>query len=1001
MENNEDPVAFLRQMADDVTQLHGAADPQAVALQDASAYYSRISSVLDVLQDEVDLYMLARSEIEAGFDPRAALRNVANGASGADAARQAENVLDWLDGYFAWFDFLDGSFGTATDNVEDVVDVRRVGVDDIPPPSTIDPLSLGLDPPPAPDAADLGLTPGTMDLLAPGPGDEVRQILDPTPQDLSGGIGDGLRLDGDGAPPPATFEPGAPGVPLVQTRFDETGAGWLDDAGDTVDGVRGDYQDMAPGGAGRTADDGEDIRAVVDGVPTRSVPEDFDWQQAYQRDLVDPYMAARRDLDWRPTIAYGDAVNGLRDDLRQGLTEILGTSEGLDGKHADALYAQAQELANSSDAAQAQKARELLETIDAKTYDMIAALASRTEEFSGAARQPLDRHIDETQLLDWLMARQNDATERVATVPLEEKAVAAQEVSYWQQLFLAASEGRNPVAESSEQIAYLRSVGNTGQADAFLRYHDDLLQTVSDPTFHRTAAEMGDNTYAPRAFLWSELGRAAEVTNPPPATGELDGIAAYRTALLQRRAELRDELFALARMVDGDDILAPSPVIDDPGRTSDLRDMIRNLATNVDTVEGTQNALDAIDARARDLATDLAGGAPDIADMDSALRPTANALDAGGGPNPLDVFRSLVPEEMMDDGYLAAIDAYGRGSFSDLTGEPALRTADNALDAGGGPNPLDLFDNLVPDEMMDEGYLAAIDAHGRGSFSDLTGGAGDLADVDFGDYTVRREAINRQAGPRDFARAPLAPPSGLRHFGVAGRRGLGATGSAHPDRDPPAGPGIGAPDPLEDTNRPPGDDFGLARLTRDANVPTAWDRPAITGPARTWDSGARGASPRFGAGRNPSREEAEEGETPAGRPTDGAGAAHWWMGRGRGADPLHLDGALSGVAACGRTRADTPGSAGGVSPFGARGQLVADLMRGQLLPPPTVDALRYTVAEGRPAGRGRNAESANLAALLLALRSGGQAAHGGSLGGTLDWRTLEILLDMLGSSAAM
>ena len=147
--------------------------------------------------------------------------------------------------------------------------------------------------------------------------------------------------------------------------------------------------------------------------------------------------------------------------------------------------------------------------------------------------------------------------------------------------------------ESSEQIAYLRSVGATDQAEAYLRYHDDLLQTVSDPAFHRSAAEMGDNTYAPRAFLWPELDRGADLAGPPLAA-DLDGVAAYRNALLQRRAELRDELFALARLVDGDNIVPPLSAVDDPARGSELQDVIQRFASNLDTFDGSRDALDAI-----------------------------------------------------------------------------------------------------------------------------------------------------------------------------------------------------------------------------------------------------------------------------------------------------------------------------------------------------------------------------------------------------------------------
>ena len=260
--------------------------------------------------------------------------------------------------------------------------------------------------------------------------------------------------------------------------------------------------------------------------------------------------------------------------------------------------------------------------------------------------------------------------------------------------------------------------------------------------------------------------------------------------------------------------------------------------------------------------------------------------------------------------------------------------------------------------------------------------------------------INRHAGERDFARAPLTPPSGLRHFALGASKASGFSPTSNADHGPRAGRGTGRRHPTMDADLSPEDDHGVARLVRDDGVPADWERRTAPGRIRAWDSGVRISSVRFGAGRTPSRDEREEDAAPSGEAADDGGSAHWWMGGGRGTDPLNLDAALPGVAASPRTRADAAGLGGGASPFGARGELVRDLMQGRLLQPAGVDALRSTLAEGG-AGRGRTAESANLAALLAALRSGGETGEAPGAGVTLDWRTLEILLDMLDSSAAM
>ena len=1015
LDTDEDPIVFLRGMVDQAKDLYGPSDPRTIAVDDLLYHQERVQTMITRTQQNADLWVLARVEIQAGFDPRTMLRNIENGAD-HDTASRVRIVLSQINPYFTELDELARNAVTTPDVVEDVADLRRVGaVDDVPPPGSLDPTALGLDPPPAPvaDADDLGTAPGAMDLLASGSADDVRQGLDlPGSDDLA----DGLRLDGDGVGMRTDPETG----PLVQPGFDGTGAGWLDDAGtrsdnmgDATGGVHGDYEEMGPsGGAGPAVGDADDVQAVVDGVPARSVPEDFDWQQTYSEGLMNPYNRARTDLDWRPTMAYGDAINDLRDDLYRGLSEILGSSEGLEGK-ADDLYARALEVANGDNAVRAHKAQELLEAVDAKTYDAVVALSGRTDEFANAARsQQLDRHIDQAKLIDWLLAQQNAAAERIATVPTDaEKTVAGQEMSYWNQVFQAVSEGRSPTAESSEQIAYLRSVGNTEQVDAYLRYHDDLLQTVSDPAFHRSAAEMGDNTYAPRAFLWPELGRGADAAGPPSGADELDGVATYRNALLQRRAELRDELFALARLVDGDNVVAPLPAADDPARGSELRDMIQRFASNVDTVDGTRDALDAIDAQAMRLADNPAGGATSVPDAGSARYAVDSTMIEGD--RVLDLFRSLVPDDMMDDGYLAAIDAHGRGSFSDLTGDvadladgaadgadagAAGRAAAQAMDAGGGA--VDPSPSLIPDDMMDDGYLAAVDAHQRGSFSDLTGDAEELTDLDLATYTANRDAINRRAGARDFARAPPTPPSDLRHFALRASKASGFASTSKADRDPPTEPDTGPLLPMADADLSPDDDLAIARLVRDDGVPGAWARRTAPGRIRRWDSGVRIRSVRFGGGRTPSHDEREESANPSDEAADNGGATRWWTGGGRGADPLNLEGALPGVSPTRGSGARVAAFGGGMSPFAARGDLVRDLMQGQLLRPASVDALRSTVVEGW-AGRRRTAESANLTELLAALRNGGEAGVAGSADGGLDWRTLGILLDMLDSSAAM
>ena len=146
--------------------------------------------------------------------------------------------------------------------------------------------------------------------------------------------------------------------------------------------------------------------------------------------------------------------------------------------------------------------------------------------------------------------------------------------------------------------------------------------------------------------------------------------------------------------------------------------------------------------------------------------------------------------------------------------------------------------------------------------------------------------------------------------------------------------------------------------------------PATSGRTTRPPSGEAGGRRRFGAlvdGRRPGHRSPQPGRRPAGRrrlPPD--------------------------ARRCRRTRRR------GRRRSGCAGKLVRDLMQGRLLQPAGVDALRSTLAEGGGRARANRGVGQPGGACWPRCAAAARRAKRQARGGTLDWRTLEILLDMLG-----
>ena len=274
-----------------------------------------------------------------------------------------------------------------------------------------------------------------------------------------------------------------------------------------------------------------DTTAVVESMAVRPAPQSTDWGSTFDA-LNDDYMRYRRDSTWRVMAEYENSIEVLRDDLRRAITDFGGDASQYTSETPVAqLYNRVQDLLGQADNADdARRIQEFLDGFNSRTYDVYSDFVQRADEFEGVrtgASFPLDKHIDQDALRDWLDKRFTDA---MATADPANQA-SRDEVAFWQQAHVAVKEGRNPLQDLGDQIAYLLGKIDPNvpieelpenqqviarQIQNFQIQQQELIDILGDPAFHRSAATMGDDTYAPVHFVRPELG------DPPPVgTGDI------------------------------------------------------------------------------------------------------------------------------------------------------------------------------------------------------------------------------------------------------------------------------------------------------------------------------------------------------------------------------------------------------------------------------------------------------------------------------------------------
>ncbi|MCY4467227.1 MAG: hypothetical protein OXC08_00785, partial [Thiotrichales bacterium] len=211
--------------------------------------------------------------------------------------------------------------------------------------------------------------------------------------------------------------------------------------------------------------------------------------------------------------------------------EIGGNSFGYRaaGIH-NALGTMADEAEAAGDVNRAADIRAAMDRIEALVDAGIADIAARTDEFSsaplGSQYAPIDRNIDTDRLRSWLRAQMSDATQRRLALPLDDEValrLVSREESYYFQMLKCLDEGVNPLSVSNEQIVVLRlevvephraeyageiaaaaaegrppdipRIAAEDEIELYARLQELLVEKLTDPAFHRSAAEMGDDAF--------------------------------------------------------------------------------------------------------------------------------------------------------------------------------------------------------------------------------------------------------------------------------------------------------------------------------------------------------------------------------------------------------------------------------------------------------------------------------------------------------------------------
>ena len=347
--------------------------------------------------------------------------------------------------------------------------------------------------------------------------------------------------------------------------------------------------------------------------------EGYDFGRAYDS-LLTRQQHYRDHTNWRGNMAVREAVeavdkralelfkrlHGSLDDVSDGATPRTVSIR-------NAIEAMAEQADAAGYANRLAEVRGAADELDELLHGSIAGIHRRADEFTGAApgaqRVPIDRHVDTAKLRSWLQEQFANAVDKHAAAEtitdLDDAAgpdrLAGWEMTYWDQTIRSLDKNVNPLCDSGETMAHLRtevdayykrladpgaSLPESGanrlipppkeeyQLTLYVELESRLVATLRNPEYIRNVDETSAarlTTRTRRRFQWGldifepdTLRLAADGEVPPPlpapgASGRASGLDDARNASFSRRALEASEETLVRRVLEFGGLDVPGP----------------------------------------------------------------------------------------------------------------------------------------------------------------------------------------------------------------------------------------------------------------------------------------------------------------------------------------------------------------------------------------------------------------------------------------------------------
>ena len=426
----------------------------------------------------------------------------------------------------------------------------------------------------------------------------------------------------------------------------------------------------------------------------------------------------RLDANWRGNFEMRELLDRIDSTAIAPFEGVGGSLDDVTGDYRTrtsaihtALETMAEQPEIAADAERLADIHRAIDDLEGLFQGGLTEMAARTDEFSGAAlgsqRVPIDRHVDTDMLRGWFQQQFDQAQDKFAwalniddpnaEVPLHQ--LAGWEAEYYGQRIQSLDKGVNPLADSSEQIAFLNKKvedyykGFEATAAAHLaetgeelvipvppeQYELDLLRdlqkqlamTLSDPEYIRSIEEMGAET-----FIFPVRG-------PIDATLDLPGADSLRP-------------------LDAGDIAPPLPAADfaeSAGYVDEVRDRSFSrsaLEASEETLERQAAGLAEGDASVRSPAPEPGSAAPE-----PSLGSRRTPPDGPQAPSIEERSGRWVVEPPEEPRGSPAPSDDAASVTSDVSWESGLQSSDDSEFDAGALDPWDFFSEAPKPEDVD------------------------------------------------------------------------------------------------------------------------------------------------------------------------------------------------------------------------------------------------------------------------------------------------------------